>query len=347
MSIFPHKYQGRETGRLRVEVTVNGKKVVRYTDTRKEAVRVEKLLQAGIVVDGAGKEQRYSIEDLWQDSQTLWAGQKDETQSLVNLRSSLDALQKALGSTSLPEVRESHIEAAARLLGASRSRLGGVLSPASVNRRMAALSKALRQAARDGKITRKPEFDRAKRSEPAFSPFTLSEEQEDKLREAIAAHPKYGAVLECLMAAQIMTGCRISELLKLKPGDIERVNDGEEMWHEVVFRDTKSGKDRRAPIEDAGLAERLLGWVEAGLPSYDVIRDKLRGAREAAGLPTTQPTHAYRHTTATRLTRNGQSLAVVQDYLGHASPKTTLRYISLDTRSKREASRALYRGPRA
>ena len=139
-----------------------------------------------------------------------------------------------------------------------------------------------------------------------------------------------------LMDVQIASGTRISELLGVRPEDIVRRLEGNEAWTEMVLRDTKNGRSRVAllPVE---LGERFKALVERGLPHYSAIRRAMRYARKTAGLPLTQPTHAHRHTTATRLTQLGRPTAEVMAYLGHRSISTTLRYIESDTRGKRES----------
>jgi integrase len=143
-----------------------------------------------------------------------------------------------------------------------------------------------------------------------------------------------------LMDVQIATGTRISELLRLEARDITRHQEGNRVWCEITLRDTKNGEARVTPIP-VELGDRLKDLVERGMPHYASIRRAMRFARKTVGLPLTQPTHAHRHTTATRLTQRGVPTSDVKDYLGHKTLATTLRYIQADTRSKRRAMDAL------
>lgn len=71
---------------------------------------------------------------------------------------------------------------------------------------------------------------------------------------------------------------------------------------------------------------------------------------EAAGLKTMPRDgvsgHALRHSAATRLMRDGASLRVVQEALGHASITTTARYLRVDNAEVRAAMQAVAYGSR-
>jgi integrase len=266
----------------------------------------------------------YGIEDLWQDVRGSWADDKNEKQSVARFRAALDALKTALGPTPLPDITEDHLRRCATALRASRG-------PATVNRHMATLSKALRLQRRH--IKHPPVFrDEVwlKVSQPAM--VSLTEGQEAAIKTALQDQRGDDYVL--LMDVQIASGCRIGELLKVTPGDIVRQVEGNEVWFEMTLRDPKNGRDRIALLP-AEMGERWSDLVARGLPHYAAIRRAMRYARKTAGAPMTQPTHAHRHTTATRLTQLGRPTAEVMSYLGHRSIATTLRYIESDTRGKR------------
>lgn len=129
------------------------------------------------------------------------------------------------------------------------------------------------------------------------------------------------------------TGCRVSEALDLRCGDLNTDPAG---WS-ATFQDTKNGDDRTVPLGDGGrkvayslfnpangfAGQALFLGVEQGAFNRDW--DK---ARTAMGLSADKGfvPHALRHTYATRLVVAGVPLPVVAKLLGHRSIKTTLRY---------------------
>lgn len=340
MSVTPVKDR---PGLLRVEKRVNGARVVRYETDPKKAAKLDAMLAAGIIPDAGGKpaSEAYSVASLWDDYKGEWRGHKDEGQSVARFKAACDCLEEALGITTLPEVDEGHLRKVARILEAR-----GV-GPATVNRYLATLSKALHKARR--KINHPPTFKEVWLKTKKPETFALSVDQETRLREVLRATATFptrklrtgtGEDYALLLDVQIASGTRIGELVKLTPDDIVRHVEGNKVWYELMLKDPKNGEDRVAALR-ADMGERFLALVERGMPHYASIRRAMRYARMKAGLPTTQPTHAQRHTTATRLTQRGVPTAKIMKVMGHKSMATTLRYINLDTSVQREALEVL------
>jgi integrase len=73
---------------------------------------------------------------------------------------------------------------------------------------------------------------------------------------------------------------------------------------------------------------------------FKSVRGALEAAIKRAGLPDIT-WHMFRHTFASRLTRQGEDIVTVKDLLGHANIKTTMRYAHSNDETKRRAVKRL------
>ncbi|WP_411035038.1 tyrosine-type recombinase/integrase [Shinella sp. BYT-45] len=206
-----------------------------------------------------------------------------------------------------------------RLVAALRKRGN---SNATINRKMAALSKLLRKAHKMGDIRSLPEFKRLK--EKAGRIRFLEPDEEKRLFAAM--HEKsdiYGRF--CIFL--IDTGARLGEGIGLRWQDIH----GER----VTFWLTKSGKSRSVPLtERAAAAIHASERTKRG-PFTGIVQAKFRAAwneaKQEVGLgaePDIVP-HILRHTCASRLVQGGIDIRRVQTWLGHQTLQMTMRYAHL------------------
>lgn len=148
------------------------------------------------------------------------------------------------------------------------------------------------------------------------------------------------AMIELLYA----TGLRISELLHLRPGDIN---------FQMKYLRTvgKGNKERIVPFHDQA-AECLNDYIENARPILCKKRTSetlfvnrfgrplsrmgfwkiLRKNARRAGIMAELTPHTLRHSFATHLLENGVDLRILQELLGHASINTTEIYTHIDTR---------------
>lgn len=160
-------------------------------------------------------------------------------------------------------------------------------------------------------------------------PVVLSRSEVARLLEAVRS-PKF----RVLFAVLYGSGLRISEACELVSADIDA--------EQGVIR-VRGGKGRVA--REALLGVRLLRllreywrWERPVGPHlfqsrrltpvhHGVARRALRQAAERAGLAKQVTPHVLRHTFATHLLEAGADLRVVQALLGHASVRSTARYV--------------------
>ena len=155
--------------------------------------------------------------------------------------------------------------------------------------------------------------------------------------------------LICVLAS---TGCRISEVLGLNMGDLEM--GGPDM---PVGRATVMGKwrkERHALLDEAAV-DALTVYLRAARPALTsrkdgpvfvgthgkrlvplVAREALQRAAQRAGLDRHIWPHLIRHSVATDLLDGGMDIRVVQEVLGHASIRSTERYVHVAQQKVRE-----------
>ncbi|MBK0020594.1 site-specific integrase [Ochrobactrum sp. S46] len=197
-------------------------------------------------------------------------------------------------------------------------------SNATINRKMAALSKLLRKAHKMGDIYNLPEFVRQK--ERAGRIRFLEYEEEKRLFAVVKARCEDSYRLSIFL---VDTGCRLGEAIGLTWNDIQE--------HRVTFWLTKSNRSRTVPL------------TKRARKSTDIAHERLKGpfsmlnqvrfrqiwndAKIEVGLGTDDQVvpHILRHTCASRLVRGGIDIRRVQMWLGHQTLQMTMRYAHLAT----------------
>ena len=197
-------------------------------------------------------------------------------------------------------------------------------SNATINRKLAALSKLLRKASKMGEIHSLPEFRRQKEKRGRVRFLEIDEE--DKLFAAIRARSEHYHLLSVFL---VDTGARLGEAIGLRWNDI---HDGA-----VTFWLTKSGRSRSIPLTKRALeAVRSIDRKRAG-PFAGIEQYKYRAvwheARAEIGLAndTELVPHCLCHTCASRLVRGGVDIRRIQMWLGHQTLQMTMRYAHLAT----------------
>jgi integrase/recombinase XerD len=151
-----------------------------------------------------------------------------------------------------------------------------------------------------------------------------------------------------ILAVLAFTGCRVGEITRLRVCDFKSSGG-----HRILEVRGKGGKERRVPLHPEA-AERLEKWieneanVEEGIPLFRPVMSP-RGKGEDGflatpltrrgiqylveryvkklGLDANVTVHSFRVTALTTARERGADLVDLQDFAGHADPRTTLTYI--------------------
>lgn len=194
-------------------------------------------------------------------------------------------------------------------------------SNATINRKMAALSKLLRKAAEMGDIRNVPAIRRQK--EKAGRIRFLEHDEEERLFSALRARSELYYNF-CLFLVD--SGARFSEGTGLRWNDI---NNGR-----ATFWITKSGRSRSVPLT-ARVRDAIARSKGRKGPFCDIDKHQFRtawlAAKAEAGLGQEKEIvpHILRHTCASRLVRGGIDIRRVQMWLGHQTLQMTMRYAHL------------------
>lgn len=182
--------------------------------------------------------------------------------------------------------------------------------PATVNRSLGALKKALAMAWERGSTP--VDYSGLVKRIPENNQRTVYLGMEEV--QLIADHAS--EQVRAAIWVALLTGCRRGEVCKIEAQHIleDRIR--------LPAGNTKTLRYREVPIVAA-----LRPWLEY-LPlaiNFEGVKSGFRRAREAAGYPEVH-FHDLRHSCATILLGLGADLHVVREILGHTSVKTTERY---------------------
>ncbi len=237
-----------------------------------------------------------------------------------------------------------------------REHLITTYAPATAAKKLAALRRFLVFTFMAGATTVNPEalrfFAKSPRVQQDSSYNVLTDDELSRMLSAARTSNYRDYVLLAIMAG---CGLREAEVVEVKVGDFREVGDGQvllrvrgkgdkirnvaispQLWQLVqryvvlTGRSFNSHADARKPLftsrvgKDKSLTPRSV---------QNIVKKYVR----AAGIVKAISPHSIRHTVGTNMAINEAPLLVIQQFLGHADPKTTLRYIR---RAEELASRA-------
>jgi integrase/recombinase XerD len=223
------------------------------------------------------------------------------------------------------------------------------LAPSSIGRNLAALSTFYRFLIYDGRLSENVAKLLVAPAVWDRLPTVLGPSAVDRLLTAPDPEQTLGrrdrAALETLYA----TGCRASEVVGLRPGDLDLVRGSARCIgkgdKERVVPLGKRARDALGEYLARGRPRLLAGRVDVptifvttrGRPLSRVgLWSIVKKYARVAGLPEAVSPHTLRHSFATHLLAGGADLRVVQEMLGHASIATTQIYTRVELSRLRE-----------
>lgn len=229
-------------------------------------------------------------------------------------------------------------------------------APETVNNRLAALHSFINYL-----LFERPEYS-ALLSRSLAVPFRktqrrqmefLTEDEFMALKGACKTNTALGSRDLLMLILLYNTGTRVSELLGLRPSDINVSNPNDAYIHIMG----KGRKDRCVPLW-RNTAEYLLAYMHDNRIDDDntIFRNNVAGALTRSGVryrlgclqkqaAITCPSlvkknvtpHTFRHTTALRMLQSGVDIAFIAIWLGHESLLTTHKYMEADLVMKRKS----------
>lgn len=182
-----------------------------------------------------------------------------------------------------------------------------------------------------------------------------------RILDAPDASTPVGLRDRALLAVLAYSGCRVGELVKLRSCDFRW-----HLGHRVLELQGKGRKPRRIGLHPEAV-ERLAEWLKvsprsSGGPKTPIFRppvssrgggkDGFKAEKLSArgveylveryvrklGLDPAVTVHSFRVTALTNASEEGADLPDLQDFAGHADPRTTLTYIRSKDRLKKSPS---------
>ena len=192
----------------------------------------------------------------------------------------------------------------------------------SINRKLAILSKCLTYAYDRGEIDRKPKIEKLKESNNKLR--YISEEEEQQILQYF--DDKADCTMYAFCSIALNTGMRLSEILNLRPNDIE---DGY-----IRIYENKADHPRSIPLNDKA-KEAIKMIIKDGLfenINKDYVIYRFKKAVTDLGI-TEVSVHTMRHTFCSRLVQKNVDLYTVQKLAGHKSSTMTQRYAHLNNKN--------------
>ena len=324
MAIYADRKDGKLTGRFRVEVQKGSQRKRKRYDTLKEAeaaeARFKAEFEAGIFTEAKRKftkdrsRPETLLEAIRRASGLLWVGKAVEVENFNKLYiiATIIGENRTVSSITTETLDD---------LVVGLSQRG--IADATYNRYFSAFNVFLRwckdRGYREGDI---PSFTWRDEDEGRIRWLTYTEENE------VLRLIRGG--MDRLVRVAINTGMRRTELLELKPDQVQP--------NMVHLWKTKNGTARHIPITSETFRDLSI-LMQRGMPSASQLRYEWNLVRETMGLTDDNEFvfHACRHTFATRHVEANTNLRVLQTLMGHKRIETTMRYAHVTGDTLRDA----------
>lgn len=213
---------------------------------------------------------------------------------------------------------------------------GKLMMASSANNCLCKLKAVLKIAFENGKIKE----DVSKKLEKAKNDSTPREFLTLEEVKRLAATPCKSDVMKRASLFSILTGLRISDIIRLKWNNIETSPDGSWMLH---FHTKKNKKECFLPISDEAVGlcgERGDGQVFKGF-TEGVVTYNLQNWLKEAGITKHITFHCFRHTFATLQLAAGTDIYTISKLLTHSDVSTTEIYADVVSKLKRDATKKI------
>ena len=216
----------------------------------------------------------------------------------------------------------------------------GGIKPRTYNRRLSAVSAFYRWASEPTRCTttgvpRNPVPPRSLLSAPKTTKSVSEEDLAGLL--SVIARSSVGSLKAqrdyVLVKGSYLLGCRVSEISRLKWGDVERLNNGGQIH--LLGKGSKSrvvrvSGDTVALFESLGRGTPSDFIFKGQRPGTHLTRQAIAFAMRKWGKLTDLELHPHklRHSHATHAVRRGVDVFTLQSTLGHSSSATTGHYVA-------------------
>lgn len=339
--------EGATGKRYRVRVRILGerdrtKTFTRKTDAEAWGKATETDLSRGVYVP-TGDDRRRTVADLIDKTIAEHLPTKANGKSAHSVARQLQWWRTELGTLTLDKLTPGRIAEARLTLRKRRTRTGTCITPATVNRFLAALSVATKWAWKELRWLRSnPVLEVTKGPESAGVIRFLSDDERKALLDAARADLDPNIYAAIVLA--LCTGLRAGNLRSLTWADVDFDRAA------ICVRETKNGDGRWVPL--VGPAYKVLkshhdrdptgeGWVfksaTRDVPAA-ISAAPWQRVRAAAGLvgPKSLRFHDLRHTAATYMHESGASTVAIAAALGHRTLVMAKRYAHQSDRFTRE-----------
>ncbi|HEX2826049.1 MAG TPA: site-specific integrase [Burkholderiales bacterium] len=336
MAIIETRKQHDGTLSYRARVRLKGhpehsQTFTRKTDARDWAQQIEATLRRGRQLPTAEASRR-TVAEMIDRFTTQSLPRRARNKDAVKTSALLTWWRERIGDVAIVHVTPALIAECRDELLAGKTTRGGLRTPATVNRYLAAISACFREAIREWHWLEQSPMPAVSRGaeHPGVVRF-LSEDERDRLLRATASH---GAPwLRPLVMLALATGARRGELLGLRWADVDLERGM------VTFHITKNRERRSVPVAGSALTV-LRTWADARradddrvfpgpLPTLPLnIENAWRDALATADVRDFR-FHDLRHSAASYLAMSGATAPEIAAVLGHKTLAMVKRYAHL------------------
>ena len=340
-SIQERKKNGKPS--YTAKIRLKGHQPVFQTFTRKtDAVRWANQTEAAITEGRffkTAESQKHTLSDLIQRYIRDVLPRKAKV--FVEYASQLKWWEEQIGDVRLSELSTSLISEQRDLLSRTITNRKKPMSPARVNRYMAALSTALNTSIREWEwMEDNPMRKISKLKEPRGRVRYLSDEERERLLDACKDSANTNLYLIVVLA--LSTGARQQEIWDLRWSDVNLIKGL------ITFSETKNDEFRSVPLKGHPL-KLLLEHSRIRRDDSDIVfpskknpavsydfRNPWKKALLVAEVEDFR-WHDLRHSCASYLAMNGQPIRTIAEILGHKTLSMVQRYTHLNAEHLSEA----------